>query len=457
MTNLRSLYTTLAVALVFATGCADQTAITPVPTGPETTLAEAPSSACRLQTLSRDARDYFPQPEIREARDLISLIGDACNAGDQALVTTHAWAAIRLVEAVVDAGRGGSPAAGASFVNGLVDCIEALCAPDDGNDLALGAALSATGLFAVRGDDQVPALSRAPVAFTDFGGNANRARWGLEVSQNKSWSYVTGTTPVLLYGAPLVTGGTPVQDISFGDLQFDMNRYPIPAEGQPGHRYRDDALHVGLCFESEVPLPHIDGDEDKPVLEPRMQREAVLLETRSPSFCDQAFLEMQSASLLGSLGTLLARPILALFVTDRLAPSLGGTPLEFSRFAPVAADVRGSLEFVTQPTSVVVEGEPIGVIEVRARSGAGTPMEKVRITLSIRANQGVPAGAVISGDTVSLTDEDRGIATFPDGDGVAPSVGKPGGYLLCANGELAGFTFPEICSDQFHVRNSQGD
>lgn len=455
MSTPRLLYPASAVLAITLAGCIDMSARPSDPVSPETSVASAPMpAACRLQDLTRDARAYFSQPEIRDARDLISLIGTACAEGDQASVTSHAWQALRLVETVANASRGGPAPAGASFANGLIDCIEQLCEPASGNDLDLLRPLEATGLFAIRAADQIPALSRTPVTFTDFDGAANRARWGLEVDDH--WSYVTGTNPVLLFGAPLVEGGTPVSEVSFGDLQFDMNRYPIPAEGQPGHQYRDDALHVGICFEHEVTLPHLDGDESKPVLEPRMQREAVLLETRTPSFCDISFPELQSASLFAGLSATLLRPVMAFFASDRLAPSLGGTPLEFSRFAPVAADVRGSLVWVTGPASVVTEGEPLGVLEVRAESGAGTPMEKVVVTLSLRANQGEPAGAVITGDASSLTDEGRGVATFPDSGAEAPSVGKPGGYLICANGSLEGFTFPEVCSDPFHVRNATG-
>jgi hypothetical protein len=188
-----------------------------------------------------------------------------------------------------------------------------------------------------------------------------------------------------------------------------------------------------------------------------MQREAVLLEVQEPGFCGQAFQTLQSASLLGTAldaaRALLPRSLFAALFSDRQAPSLGGTPLNFSRFAPVAAQVEGSLEWVTSPPDVVVEGTSLGVLQVRALSGAGTPIEKVVVTLSIRANQGVPAGAVLGGDTSSRTDEARGVATFPDEGAAPPSLGKPGGYLVCANASLTGYTFSEACVE-VHVRNA---
>jgi hypothetical protein len=76
----------------------------------------------------------------------------------------------------------------------------------------------------------------------------------------------------------------------------------------------------------------------------------------------------------------------------------------------------------------------------------------VLVTVFIFNNQGVPAGAVLSGDLSAYTEERdgvQGIATF---DNVI--VGKPGGYTVCAAGTLAGFTFAEACSNLFNVRNA---
>jgi hypothetical protein len=93
------------------------------------------------------------------------------------------------------------------------------------------------------------------------------------------------------------------------------------------------------------------------------------------------------------------------------------------------------------------------VIQVRARSGDGTPMELVEVTLSIRGNNGEPAGAILTGDLLSLSRElNGGIATFPDDDNPVV-VGKAGGYRLCVNGNFEGFSFNEVCSSVFNARN----
>jgi hypothetical protein len=454
---MSSRWSAALVAAALAAGvyaCADQERAGG-PAAPETVRADAPKvKTCDTGALAKDARAYFPQPEVREAQTLIGAVSTACADGDDASRVALAWQTMALIETLLEDGRGGSPAAGALVVNGLIDCIEGPCTATPSNDVAVAGALGPQGLFAVRAGGTAPAIARAPVSFTDFDGAANRALWGLEV--DASWSQVTGTSPVLLYGAPRV--GATLLDRRFGNLGFDMNRYPVPTPGTPGNPFQGDALHVGVCFEFEVTLPHADDDEGRPAMAPRMQREAVLLEAHEPGFCADAFPAVQSASVLGpALGlvrTLLPGSWFALALTDRKAPSLGGTPLNFSGFAPVAAEVEGSMEFVTPPPTQAVENEALGEIRVRARSGAGTPIEKVLVTLSIRANQGDPAGAVISGDIASLTDEEEGVALFPD-EGASPSIGKPGGYRLCANAVLEGFTFPEICST-LHVRNANG-
>jgi hypothetical protein len=81
-------------------------------------------------------------------------------------------------------------------------------------------------------------------------------------------------------------------------------------------------------------------------------------------------------------------------------------------------------------------------------------MERVLVTLYVLNNQGVPAGAVLSGDFESYTLERNGmegIAVFPD-DGPPPSLGKAGGYRICARGSLGGFTFTDACSGLINAK-----
>lgn len=452
--------TFLTAGLLVGTGtlvaaCTDRGPEGADPAGPATITAEAPPiRVCETRDAERAARSFFSDnTDVRTVRDVLALLEEACETGDDPGVETYGWQLLALAESALGAGATGAASDGADFVNAIVDCLENQCVTDRSNDLNVEPALGEGGLFGVRNGDEIPVIARDPIAFTDFDPKPNLAVFALET--DLPWDQVTGTPYVLFYGAP-VANDIDLQDVGIGGLQFDMNRYPVPPVGTFGNPFEEDALHVVVCFESDFKSPHEPGQE----LKPRVQREAVLLENYEPVVCGDIFPQTLTAASLAGPAISLVRSLLptAWFVRDdRLAGSIGGTPLEFSTFAPVAADVAGSLEFVKEPRRRSVEGQSIGEIQVRALSGAGTPIERVKVTLSIKQNQGEPAGAEISGDFESYTDEAAGIATFPDEGGQDISVGKPGGYLLCANGVLSGFTFPEVCSSQFFIGNENGN
>ena len=74
-------------------------------------------------------------------------------------------------------------------------------------------------------------------------------------------------------------------------------------------------------------------------------------------------------------------------------------------------------------------------------------MERVRVNVYIKKNRGIPAGAVLIGNTSGYTNEIDGTVTIDD-----LTIRKPGGYTICVRGELNGFTFQEVCSAKFHIR-----
>jgi hypothetical protein len=394
-----------------------------------------------VKGLTTDVRSYFPQPEQRDAQEKMRDLEKACGTGVQETVTGLAGQLLSMAEVVLDDGRGGDPTVGSRMVNGLLACTVSLCNSSALPGVDFAASLSdPAGLFAVRFDDTHPAVARGAVPFTDFDGNPNSALWGVEVDPF-SWSVVTDANPVLIYGAP-AAGGPALQDVSFGAVSFELNRWPDRGP------FEDDALHVGVCYSEEVLLPHENDNPSLPTLLERMQREGTLLSAYVPTFCPPS---VQSASVMGPVlalvRTLLPRPLLALMMTDKRVPHTGGSALDFSTFTPVAANTNGHLELVSGPNSVVTVGESIGVIRVRARSGAGTPIEKVKVTLAVENNSGTPAGAVLSGDVEAFTSEEDGIATFENA-----SVGKPGGYIICATAELGGFAFERVCTGLFQAQ-----
>ena len=377
---------------------------------------------------------------------LLQTLQGACANGDQPTVAATAWNLLAASERFIGDGSAGSPALGSQIVNGLLACTSSLCSSAALPGIDFTPALGAGGLFAVRDGDTRPAIARDVIPFTDFSGDARTALWGIEVTA--PWSVITSTNHVLVYGGPVLGNGLTLQELSIGDLQYKLDVFPDIGE------FVGDDLHVSACFNALVDLP-----SGSVGLEARMRREGVVLEDYQPGFCPPLS-AAQSASFMSPL-LAIARRVLPASMKDRLfLPKItvvGGTPLDFSRFALVASLSNGHLEFVSGPNAVVTENQSIGNIQVLAVSGDGTPMEKVLVNLYLVTNNGEPAGAILSGDLTSYTQEHNGmwgIASFPD-DGPIVTVGKPGGYRVCATGVLAGFTFPDVCSDRFHARNGK--
>jgi hypothetical protein len=386
---------------------------------------------------------------LGSSRDLIEVLlarlQPACASGDAPTVTVTAWDLLSASERFINERTTGDPSLGSLIVNELLACTSSLCSSAAMPGIDFTPALGTGGLFAVRNNDMLPAIARDVIPFTDFSGDARTALWGIEVTA--PWSVITATSHVLVYGGPVLNGLT-LQELSIGDLQYKLDVFPDRGE------FVGDDLHVSTCFNGLVDLP-----SGTVGLEPRMRREGVVLEDYQPGFCPPLS-AAQSASLLGPLVSI-AKRILPAALTNRFflprITVVGGTPLDFSRFAPVASLSNGHLEFVSGPDAVVTENQSIGNIQVLAVSGDGTPMEKVLVNLYLVTNNGEPAGAILSGDLTSYTQEHIGmwgIAAFPD-DGRIVTVGKPGGYRVCATGVLAGFTFPDVCSDRFHARNGK--
>jgi hypothetical protein len=409
-------------------------------------FAVSPGPCDLMQTIAADSRSVFGRTEEAIARPIIRDMGTACTNANQALVASYAWNLLGMVETALDGNLIiGTAAQTAAFVGRLVACTTSLCEAAAVPSINFTSAVSPYGIFAVRSDDVNPAIARGAVPFTDVSGQSNAALWGVEV--DFPWSVVTSANPVLVYGGPVVSGGLTLKEIGLGNVQYLLNVLPDAGE------FLDGALHVGACFAKEVTIPPSANG-----LEARMQREGVLLEEDVPGFCPPDA-GPQAASIIAPFVAFARRvmpaSITSLLVADTKVRVVGGTPLDFSTFAPVAAETLGTLEWLSVPPAVVVAGDALGEIKVKALSGAGTPMEKVRIELYIAGNQGTPAGAVLLGDIESYTQERSGVlgvATFPDEGADGTSVGKAGGYTICARGFLSGFAFTDICTS-FNARN----
>ncbi|HSM59987.1 MAG TPA: hypothetical protein VK849_04280 [Longimicrobiales bacterium] len=436
----------------------------------EPSLAPIPSH-CSTSTLASLARSYFSNPEQQTAQGVLGDMATDCAAGDLEAAVAGGWAVLTLIETAIETGNGGDPADGAALANALMgymcDLDGSLCTPPYALPYApvTAAALGSQGIFAVRegGDedrDDEDVVAHGPVPFTDFDGNPNPALWGLETSSN--WATATTAPTILFYGAPTSASSIALDELSFGNLGFELNSFP----DVPG--FVDGQLHVGVCYSSPVTLPHEGGIESNPTLAERLQRQGTVLTAYSPAFAgclntQTAGLDRVFEGLLAFAGrVLLPEPLYAALVSDRMAPSSGGTPIDFSAFAPVAANTDGYLEFVTPPTDGTA-GVPLETIRVQALSGEGTPMELVEIQLYVVGNQGTPAGASFC-ETEATEDCDDTAFTIETLDGYGTlaeftdaTLWKAGGYQVCARAlDSAGatdFFFTEACSAMFHIKN----
>ena len=410
-----------------------------LPAEPELPLQAAlsPGDCTLSKDLAQAARSWFPRPERNDAASLAQDLHRACTREQPAAVKTNALALLDMMETMLNEGRGGPAGDGSSLANVLLACTRGLCNPAGNPGLDLVAALQhAAGVFAIRhgSEDSRPVQARSWTPFSD-GVADNHALWGIDV--DAPWAEVANADPVLLYGTPVST--LQLLDPGLGGLQYDFNRWPAVG-------LFDDELHVWVCFADEAGLPHAPDVEP----EGRMQRESTLLEDYTPN-CPQ-YVASSGATLatpfMRLARAILPQPLHAFAMrTDRGVRHIGGSPLDFSRFAPVGANPDGELEWEVPPASVVTVGGALNV-QVRARTGSGTPIEKVRVILEVAGNQGAPAGAFVS-DNEALTREADGIAVFDKA-----AVNKPGGYTICARGELDGFTFEPVCSTMFHARNN---
>ncbi len=441
-----------AIAAILVVSCTDDATM---PIGPEPIVTSrtyqggggSGGGACDLVSgMSVDVKSWFPKPERTDAEKVMKALAAACVNEDTKLRTQLSTTLLQGMEWIVDAGRGGDAAIGSRLANALLACTtDAGCTSTALPGIDLASALSASaGIFRVyTGDMDGPAVARGVMPFVDFDGRQNTALFGVELTGGWSWTAANGGTPlVLLYGAPVVDDPLTLLEPGFGALQYDVKRWP-----RNGPFVGDNIVHFAACFASEVALPHDHATGQS--TQPRMQRENTLLTTYVPTFCPPTGGALQ-ASLLGSViavtRSVLPARWLAMF-SDIRTPVVGGSALDFSRFAPVAADVGGRIEMVSGPAEVVKAGTSIGPIVVRGLSGGGTPMERVRVNMYIEKNRGIPAGAVLIGNTSGYTNEIDGTVTI---DGL--TIRKPGGYTICVRGELDGFTFQEVCSAKFHIR-----
>ena len=444
----------LAVALLAT--CTEQPTMAPNNDVEAVTPTLSSAIACDLiSQMTSDVRDYFQMPERRDASAEMRSLGDACSAGTPALMTSLSIGLLTRIETAAQTNRGLSAEIGARLAQALLACTtDAGCSASavapyslpSLNDLEL-ALSDAAGLFAVRaGTNGSPAIARDKVPFDD---ETNGGLFGTQLTEGDWTTANGGGALVLLYGFPITPSF--VSETTVGNLGYSFNRWP-----DPGDFIADGLVIVGVCFTTDIDVPHPSTVESA---RGRMQREGTLLAFHAPTFSPSECRDPDpplNASLFGPARdialSLLPRAWSAMFISDIRTPVIGGGSIDWSDFAPVGADTAGSLVITQGPKATYTVNEPL-MIEVRAQSGGATPMERVPVELYVAGNSGMPAGAEVT----DLDDSDDGDGTWgytSEVDGTIlfdmAGLGKPGGYTVCARVKsdigFTGFTFTEACT-----------
>lgn len=446
----------LGVALLGLWACSES-----IPRDDLSTAIAGPDAAARSTCDVRDGeaatRSLFGQPEQNEASDLWDAVEASCDVRGVA----DPDSVFALVEYVSDK---------ADAADGFLG---------DDQDLAATAVNVALGLL---GLDPAPAPVAAPAfgpggasgvrgAETDVDPDARDVRTRSSVELTLSSEGGADITAEWIVGV-LPRDGNAWTDVfpevtdpaGFPDKAFVWGFEGTDALGNDVYDWNTTPAHDGFDAQVDVIFCVADGgtvdpgDEEARVFKGDagtvLQEAALLCDVWAPAAASSGGL-----AFLDALGELfLPQPLHAaamdFFISIR---GVGGGTGDFSPFQPYGANTDGTLDWGDGPVlneNLVVGGPLLAEdLEVAARTGGGAGIELVEVVLSVENNNGVPAGAEFEPQPTELTNEAGGVATFSKDEVLTPN--KAGGYRLCAEGFLAGFTFDKICtSEPFNVKNA---
>ena len=397
---------------------------------------------CEFDNTRRTTRSYLVNPERRVVTRKLRAIEDAgCMSAAGGLLALEI---LGILEDVLEADRGGSPADGASLATDLLHC----CL-DQADDVQIGEeAFDTGGIFWVRSNhgSTDPVISRDPVEMvvsSELGGESSYpAVLVIAPESGDTWPTVLEDGVEVIYGGP-----DPSDTAPYSVYQVDE---AAKLGFQSGKRVR-----VVFCFE-DIPAP---GESELPTVE----RDGTILPiTDAGTLCDETgdvWLAMSPPSPIGQLvrwaGQLvLPQPLVA---RQSFRWFVGGAN-GFSDFGLNNADPNGTIQFVLQPPNVVPSTAVAFDVAARALSGGGTPIGDLTLVLGLTVNLGTPAdigggpfldcAGVAQSEPVSCTTQSLGIATWED-----INVTKPGGYIFTADALSDDWNLETGESEQFHVRN----
>lgn len=428
--------TVVAAAAMLFVACSERDTTSPrLPGGANFSVALTYATSCDFTQISKAAKNYFTS-----AQDPVyTLIGNMKQAGGgTAAATTIGWSILRQVAAERLSSATGASTDGAVFVNDVLRCTTYTFPPTASPDVKQNfldnlALVLSGGVFNVRGSgypsDPAAALDGSPQVFA-------QPRWGVEAVS--SWP----TGPALIWGYPVLIPNVvvdPATNINTNGTGGPYNGFEL---GTMPDATPKTGLRVGVCYPSTS-----NGNTANRLIHNNSE---ILVNDTPGTLCTMttpvASIDARAwyTRALARAASLLA-PATAHAMQSGL--EIGGLPSSWSPFASGAllgSNILLTFPDTAQPNDAVVGGDVHFVVHA-AINGAAVP--GTDITVSIDNNQGVPAGAVITGGTTTVTTNKQGDATFDI------TIGKPGGYLIAASGSLTGVTTSSGVSAQFHIKN----
>jgi len=392
----------------------------PLATDPE--FKPVPAGVCNTNDAKSKARIHFSQPTQNVVVGLIDQLAASTNAADS---TKYGFDALVYVETKTDVI--GTPQTALDLVNALL-----LCMKVGATSIGPVGIFETQGAFAIRGG---PTDARPVMSGDGFSAVAPPDT----PPEFDTWSEWLGLPAgsalpdarAIVYGTPFDVGDIS-DETEVGTRGFDWGSIPVrpfprPADGFLG-------LCVGSALGDRVENDHGSSKGILGFYDPSTPP----LSLNCAGF-DQNGNPITSSSLLRrALDFFGPSP---LFAAVRLGGT-GGTPGGYSRhFVVLVLDA--ALSFKTQPPSVGL-GDPFSV-QIEAKTAAGTPIQRIEVTIEARSNMGVPAD--LGGQLTRKTDE-FGLVTFDN-----LTMNSPGTYRLraFASSGNENLSVTEALSNQFFV------
>lgn len=392
--------------------------------------------SCNFTTMTNDAHLYFTN-----STDPIFALITSMSTATEPTRTSLGFDILERIAAVrftsSSSGSGGAPGPtpekGGALIKDVVGCMSVGTIPDSFDP----ATALRSGIFEVRGASANAGPALAYTGTTTGTKVEFSPRYGVEPRTANGWPTGLGASRYVIYGYQ-TTGDFAGETPSDGLNAFEVGslRADLPKDG----------LRVGICEQLVVTDP---SDPTKGVAANVLIHNDQMIANESPNFCVGQTASGAKQSWLTRVASIF-RPSIA-FAQDPDGLSrdfIGGGP---SGWSPMSwGKVNGAdmnLKFDTQPKNTNITPDKIPAFVVHVQSDAGNSVPGVNVSVDVEKNNGLPAGAFLSG-TVTVKTDASGNATFSN-----VSVNKAGGYRIVATGSLGGVKTNIVTSNLFNVKN----